>query len=85
MTAMSPAQEYTKRLGPIEPAQFQAALDRFDLGEFVAVAVSAVMCTLWMQVGYYHWCSETCLFHIKRVALKPEWSADKMIRERSGK
>ena len=33
---MSQAQEYTKRLGAIEPAQFQAALDRFDLGTFVA-------------------------------------------------
>jgi hygromycin-B 7''-O-kinase len=33
---MSQAQEYTKRLGTIEPAQFQAALDRFDLGTFVA-------------------------------------------------
>ncbi len=33
---MSQVQEYTKRLGIIEPAQFQAALDRFDLGAFVA-------------------------------------------------
>ena len=33
---MSQAQEYTKRLGIIEPAQFQAALDRFGLGTFVA-------------------------------------------------
>lgn len=33
---MSQAQEYTKRLGIIEPAQFQAALDRFDLGTFIA-------------------------------------------------
>jgi aminoglycoside phosphotransferase (APT) family kinase protein len=32
---MSQAQEYIKRLGIIEPAQFQAALDRFDLGTFV--------------------------------------------------
>jgi aminoglycoside phosphotransferase (APT) family kinase protein len=32
---MSQAQEYTKRLGTIGPAQFQAALDRFDLGTFV--------------------------------------------------
>src|SRR5215216_3076280 len=36
ITVMSQAQEYTKRLGTIEPAQFQAALDRFDLGTFVA-------------------------------------------------
>ena len=33
---MSPAQEFSKRLGSIEPAQFQAALDRFNLGAFVA-------------------------------------------------
>ncbi len=33
---MPQAQEYTKRLGTIGPAQFQAALDRFDLGTFVA-------------------------------------------------
>lgn len=33
---MSEAQEYTKRLGLIKPAQFQAALDRFDLGTFIA-------------------------------------------------
>src|SRR5215207_924122 len=38
ITAMSQACEYSKRLGTIEPAQFQAALDRFDLGTFVAVA-----------------------------------------------
>ena len=33
---MFQAQEYTKRLGVMEPAQFQAALDRFDLGTFIA-------------------------------------------------
>lgn len=33
---MLQAQEYSKRLGTIEPAQFQAALNRFDLGAFVA-------------------------------------------------
>jgi hygromycin-B 7''-O-kinase len=33
---MLQAQEYTRRLGTIEPAQFQAALDRFDLGMLVA-------------------------------------------------
>jgi hygromycin-B 7''-O-kinase len=32
---MSQAQEYTKRLGTIRSAQFQAALDRFDLGTFI--------------------------------------------------
>ena len=32
---MSPGQEYTKRLGIIRPDQFQAALNRFDLGSFV--------------------------------------------------
>lgn len=36
ITVMSQTQEYTKRLGSIEPVQFQAALDRFDLGAFVA-------------------------------------------------
>ena len=30
------SQEYSKRLRIIEPSQFQAALDRFDLGTFVA-------------------------------------------------
>ena len=34
--AVSQGQEYTKRLGLIHPEQFQAALDRFDLGTFVA-------------------------------------------------
>lgn len=29
------SQEYSKRLGSIAPAQFQASLDRFDLGTFV--------------------------------------------------
>jgi aminoglycoside phosphotransferase (APT) family kinase protein len=36
MIAVSSVQEYSKRLGTIEPAQFQAALDRFDLGTFIA-------------------------------------------------
>jgi hygromycin-B 7''-O-kinase len=36
MAAVSQAQEYSKRLGSIEPAQFQAALDRFDIGTFTA-------------------------------------------------
>lgn len=27
--------EYSKRLGPISPKQFQAALDHFDLGQFI--------------------------------------------------
>jgi hygromycin-B 7''-O-kinase len=36
MAAVSYTQEYSKRLGIIEPAQFQAALDRFDLGTFIA-------------------------------------------------
>jgi aminoglycoside phosphotransferase (APT) family kinase protein len=30
------AREYSKRLGTLSPAQFQAALDRFGLGEFVS-------------------------------------------------
>jgi len=30
------ATEYSKRLGPITPSQFQAALDHFQLGEFVS-------------------------------------------------
>ncbi|HYN96910.1 MAG TPA: aminoglycoside phosphotransferase family protein [Pilimelia sp.] len=30
-----PPAEYSRRLGPISAAQFQAALDRFDLGRFV--------------------------------------------------
>ena len=38
MALMSGGQEYSKRLGVIEPAQFQAALDRFDLGTFIAAA-----------------------------------------------
>ena len=33
---MSQAQEYSKRLGIIEPAQFQVALDHFDLGSFIS-------------------------------------------------
>ena len=33
---MSYVREYSKRLGIIEPAQFQSALDRFDLGTFIA-------------------------------------------------
>lgn len=38
ITTMSQAQEYTTRLGIIEPAQFQAALDHFDLGILVAAS-----------------------------------------------
>ena len=36
MALMSDGKEYSKRLGIIETAQFQAALDRFDLGTFRA-------------------------------------------------
>src|SRR5687768_1090969 len=36
ITVMSQAQEYTRRLGTIGRAQFQATLDRFDLGTFIA-------------------------------------------------
>jgi hygromycin-B 7''-O-kinase len=31
----SPGRRYSERLGVLSPAQFQAALDRFDLGQFV--------------------------------------------------